>query len=293
MRKAASSYYGDTLMGLLAGRYADGGSVSGGILTGLLNLLRGGGALPFGLSQLAALGSGQEGVARSNTNAADVVAYAKEVLARAGNSIAAQGVFGLVFKDIESRIRFVEGHPTSAQAVAELLKSAASMGANLPMIDFYGKTSAPTRIDHEPFSFADFVAEWAGRGGGSIAVPRRFAAGGGVDSVPAYLTPGEYVLKPSAVSNVLKLFGGGFLDAMNSMRVPKGFLDGISNIAPPRPLAFANGGSVPGGPLTSGSSAGSGPVRDIHLHFSSTKMDADEVRRTVIPEIRKVMEEER
>lgn len=73
---------------------------------------------------------------------------------------------------------------------------------------------------------------------------RRFAAGGTVpghgdrDTVPAMLTPGEYVIRRQAVRRV----GVRLLDAINGLRVPPPVIDGR--------LAFAAGGMVPSAPAS-------------------------------------------
>jgi lambda family phage tail tape measure protein len=67
----------------------------------------------------------------------------------------------------------------------------------------------------------------------------KFASGGSVpgsgtsDTVPAMLTPGEYVIRREAV----RRFGIGLLDAINGLRLPPGIARGR--------LAFASGGLVP------------------------------------------------
>lgn len=76
-----------------------------------------------------------------------------------------------------------------------------------------------------------------------------FLAGGGRvgDTIPAMLTPGEYVFRPEAVQAITRMFGGGMLPAMNAMRVPSSALSGMLNpYTPPRvPVArFAEGGPV-------------------------------------------------
>lgn len=69
---------------------------------------------------------------------------------------------------------------------------------------------------------------------------RPFAAGGASsDTVPAMLTPGEFVVRKSAVDH----FGPDFLDAINQMRVSPGALR--SMLSPRAPIArFATGGPV-------------------------------------------------
>lgn len=90
---------------------------------------------------------------------------------------------------------------------------------------------------------------------------RAFATGGdvaGTDTVPAMLTPGEWVVKKSAVGK----YGLGFLDALNNMRIPKAALSGIG--APPV-ARFATGGLVGG----STSPAASGDAdRTVTIRFA-------------------------
>ncbi len=60
-------------------------------------------------------------------------------------------------------------------------------------------------------------------------------------------------------------------------------------MTPPQPRRFATGGYVdgPGAPALSNTKGA--PVRGITLIFQPQKMDAEEVRRTVIPELNKVL----
>ena len=80
----------------------------------------------------------------------------------------------------------------------------------------------------------------SGFGGGAQGggAPQNFAAGGSVDSVPAMLTPGEFVMNTKAVQNN----GIGFMKALNSGKVrgyKRGGFVGASY--------FQEGGSVDGG----------------------------------------------
>ena len=83
-----------------------------------------------------------------------------------------------------------------------------------------------------------------------------FAHGGGVhgfgrakdprDTVPAWLRPGEFVVRPEVVSKV----GLGFMEALNSGLNPLTSLSGLSGIASATkarsaPLSMATGGPVP------------------------------------------------
>lgn len=125
-------------------------------------------------------------------------------------------------------------------------------------------------------------------------LPKKLAAGGGVgtDTVPAMLTPGEYVIRPNAVQRIAQLFGGGFLPALNAMKVPRSILDGMMNFAPPpRPLAFAGGGMVPGGPLSSSSARASGALGGITININGAGVDLtnpESVRRAFLPVLRDI-----
>jgi tape measure domain-containing protein len=72
------------------------------------------------------------------------------------------------------------------------------------------------------------------------ATPRLYAEGGASsDSVPAMLTPGEYVINRETVNR----FGAGFFEAINRMKLPSGIL------STPVP-GFAAGGLVPPTPIS-------------------------------------------
>ena len=118
-----------------------------------------------------------------------------------------------------------------------------------------------------------------------------FAKGGtvGRDTIPAFLTPGEYVFNPRAVA----MYGGGLMHALNNMQVPRVFLDNVLNFRPPRPnlprvAHFAEGGPV-GSVSRSGAAGGAAGGNTYHLHFGDVKGDpAEFVRRVVIPELDKI-----
>ncbi len=113
-------------------------------------------------------------------------------------------------------------------------------------------------------------------------VNRKFGSGGGTgDTVPALLTPGEWVINKFAVSR----FGSGLMQAINSMRVSPASLAGMLG-APRAPQRFATGGPVlpGGGSFREGAFAGgNGPVTfNFPIDGSSLLSDAV-LERTVGP----------
>lgn len=125
------------------------------------------------------------------------------------------------------------------------------------------------------------------------ALMKRYAGGGLTDTVPAMLTPGEYVMKPKAVAK----YGPGFMHALNNMQVPRGFLDNVIHFPAPRPsraaavARFAEGGSVgsqSGAEPRSAPFAGGGGTA-LTVQIFAQSVDEATVRRDVIPLIEKVM----
>jgi hypothetical protein len=127
-------------------------------------------------------------------------------------------------------------------------------------------------------------------------IGRRFAGGGNVDTIPAMLTPGEYVVKPSAAQSLARMFGGGFLPALNEGAIPKINLERMLNLGPetprtPRIARFADGGYVgnaPGGSRAVGGSAGAGGGDHIEVHLHGIRDDEDYVRTRLIPTLDKI-----
>lgn len=123
---------------------------------------------------------------------------------------------------------------------------------------------------------------------GLSALLRRYAEGGAVDTVPAILTPGEFVFNPQAVAHITRAFGGGFLPALNAMRLDA---DILGAIAPRRPVAhFAEGGPV-GVATMSATRSGYEPAPTsgrtvagaITLNVYVQRLDEAEIGRTIIP----------
>jgi TP901 family phage tail tape measure protein len=123
---------------------------------------------------------------------------------------------------------------------------------------------------------------------GLTALLGRYASGGMTDTVPAMLTPGEWVIAPPAVAK----YGGDFMHALNNLQVPRGFLDNVLNFAPPRPQTAAIARFAEGGPVGTAKRGGSvvgGSTGNLTVNIYTQKLDREEVRRSVIPEIDKIM----
>lgn len=115
--------------------------------------------------------------------------------------------------------------------------------------------------------------------------------GRGTDTVPAMLTPGEWVIRKQAVDH----FGSGLLHAINGMRIPRETLARLVQgpAAPAAPRYFADGGAVTAG-ATSVSSSGAGGDGSRSVVFNVTiqspgKITPEDVRRYIIPPLRDEM----
>jgi hypothetical protein len=123
------------------------------------------------------------------------------------------------------------------------------------------------------------------------ALPARFNAGGSADTIPAILTPGEFVFNPRAVQHVSSLYGGGFLPALNDMRMPQ--IDVEAMMAPPpRVRHFADGGYVGNAPASAAHPARAGNTFAINI-VSGTREDRAWVTRTVVPVLEDLIKKSR
>lgn len=189
MRKAASQKYGDGMLSMMARGYAGGGGV-----------------VPYSDAELAYL-------------------YAKSILQYIGKFPFFQGIIPQ-FTALMDAVRKAPGNKTT---VDNLVKNTGDIAKAYPLYRLMGLTSTGAGGPSEKAlqTFEEFLAQLNGTKGPAF----RFAGGGsvGTDTVPAMLTPGEWVLPPAAV----KLYGGGMLSAMNNLQ-----------LAPPPVARFANGGPV-------------------------------------------------
>ena len=293
VRKSASQKYGDGIMGRLAQAFALGGGVgpSGGGVHSIGSI----GAIAsrmLGGDNLSgmALGFGDQDLHKVKVAAEQLFA---SLISEMG--LLPHSTFGMDYSEYLGQVLELIERTTSAMDAHALFDPIDKAADSIRV------ATAQARLFHVPLTFGtnavfgeDFmltreeIAALQKKLGRKLK-PR--AMGGPIgDTVPALLTPGEYVMNPRAVANVSRLFGGGFLHALNSMRIPKGFFDGMLNIAPPpRPLAFAAGGPVPGAQAF----AAGGSVRrgggGVTVNIYAQRVDEAEVKRSIIPAIDKLM----
>lgn len=292
VRKAASAYYGDGIMGLLARGlglrrgFAAGGPVSpllGGPAAGspllgnaprgsMLANLGGGGPLweiiGHAFKVFQPLIDGAKTLPRSS-NGQNLADYLVAVLDLIRNATDVQAA-GTLLDGVES----IAGNLMAAIEQAHRMNVPIVMGALAPNEEGGEFKSASASKLYDGL----VEAMRAGRG---------FARGGpaGTDTVPAMLTPGEWVIRREAVQR----FGAGLFAAINSMKVPR---DALANLVPavpaPRPLYFAGGGQVPGGvPASSRTTTTAGGTYTVNINASAEDLFSTEnVRRYLIPVLR-------
>jgi hypothetical protein len=203
-------------------------------------------------------------VSGTNAQASAILQYAKYILTYLRHPIFEQSrrVIG------DSIILAEKGGISNKGLMDNLLKSVEFAAQNFHLQDFYGKTTSAggSFLTKDLPGFEEWMA--------SRPQPRKFAAGGnvGTDTVPAMLTPGEWVI-PAPVAHRL---GGGFLHALNNMKIP----------APSIPR-FATGGPV-GSVPDRGSAAGIGGLT-INIHGAPADFaNESAIRRMLVPALRNI-----
>ena len=112
----------------------------------------------------------------------------------------------------------------------------------------------------------------------SLAFNRGGSSPGSTDTVPAMLTPGEWVINRPAAAK----YGSGLLHAINSMQVPRAALQNM--LAPPQVRRFAMGGPVSFSAPERGMAAAGGNSVTVNVNASAADLlSADNVRRWIIP----------
>lgn len=271
IRKAASNYYGDSLLGRLARGYATGGPV----LSPEIIERR---ALKIHAEQeFFRILSRAAGLKRSNwgQNVSDYVARVLELIR---NTQDIDEIKGLMSRVLGFYQKFYPGIEEAKKLGVPLVLGAMTSGGP-------DKKTKPGEFDGGGL-FSRRLGS-SGQTGGLF----HFSGGGGVDTVPAMLTPGEYVINPQAVAK----YGGGLMHALNNMQVPRAMLDNVLNFPAPRPRVarFAEGGAVgslPGSRSASGPNSGGG---NLTVQIYAQSVDEATVRRDVIPLLNKVMQKGR
>lgn len=270
IRKAASRYYGDDLLAAINGfrRFALGGPASAlPSLGGRIEEIVASNPL------LAALGSGAgrevEGVDYQELiRQLITIQEAARALPRSTNGLNVDDWVALLRARLpfmtDEKVRFI------AQEIDQHFQS---------FLD--GVVSAANfRV---PFVVSqDLMAYLFSRGGGGPGLGR------GTDTVPAMLTPGEWVINRRAVDR----YGAGLMHAINSMRVSRESLAGMLRgpRAPQSPRYYADGGPVASaGASTSSETATSGGGRQVTININAAAgaiLTPENVRRLIVPVLR-------
>lgn len=265
MRKSATQAYGDGMLASLAQMFAFGGPVrrltredfkkahqlrvqAEQDFSAILDRATG---LPHTAGRGASIGAFGQDVR-------DYVARALEIVRSSQNP-----------DDIQALIDRIEGYYNSFYPAIEDAKK-----HNVPLVmGAFSGTPESSRDDSQLFKQASQ----------KLVSKRAFAQGGSVDSVPAWVTPGEFIFRPEAVRAISRMFGGGMLPAMNALRVSPDLLTMRGPSMTPQ--MFAQGGYVAGSGVASALPGASGATfaGDIHLHFGDVADIDTFVRRKLAP----------
>lgn len=273
VRKAASRYYGDSLLGSLnrVQHFAVGGLASplaGGAASSLPMLGRKLSDIVLGGS-LGGLGGGRK------VDGVDIMKLQRELTAiqEAGRSL-----------------------PHSSTGL-DVGKWAAALLERIPFLTDAKLKVLADFVDDEVEGILAGITQARAFGVPSVVGEKllgwlflnRGGQARGTDTVPAMLTPGEWVIRKPAVDH----FGAGLLHAINGMRIPKEALARmVRGPAAPQPTRYyADGGpvAVNGG---TGNASRSDPFNSQPVTvniYTTGQLTPEEVRRTVIPTIRNEM----
>lgn len=235
VRKAASKYYGDDFMSKVVRGYADGGTV-------------GGASIP------------------------DVLGYARYIL----QYIRLHPFFAGVRDVIGQEVRTLEqrDHLNDTGLAAKLLQDVRSVALNFSIKDFFGRTVSGDAVPRAGASnLPDFDAYLARR-----PKVKTFAEGGraaGTDTVPAMLTPGEFIISAPRA----RALGADFLHDLNNMQ-----------LGPMRIPRFATGGLVPGADIPARGAVSSVPgTVNVTINAAGGNLEDPRVIRKITDGIREQM----
>jgi hypothetical protein len=260
VRKSASRLYGDSIMAALA-RFAIGG-IAQAILSPQSAILQ----------RLFGSGEGSSDITAASGPYVDTLAQLQDLkektLGVPRTSPPFLGLGDWAGQILQAFQLFSEPH---RQKIKDLLDE--SYAGWLLGIEQARQFHVPITIDPTLMTLAQVYA----KGGGS-----------GADSVPALLTPGEWVIPKPAVQRL----GSRFLEAINSMHVAPSLFGNFAAF-PPMPR-FAMGGAVPGANIPSLPSgraqARTGAlIGELHIHGAPSDFrDQSSVRRLLLPTLREI-----
>jgi hypothetical protein len=296
VKKKASQHYGDAIMSRLVRGFASGGPVSSVLTPGAIASVILGGRLPPGFT--GNLGGDPElrAVISEASRVMDPLITSAKTLPRSttgqnlGDYLAAALQLIRNQRDAATARALLDPIEQAAADIKAILDNAheldipAVLGLFAP-----GERGGAFATSRSSALFNLLSSRLiAGRTDGV-----HFASGGpsGSDTVPAMVTPGEFIVSEPAVRAVSRRFGSGFLGALNSMRIPKVDLDALF-APPPRPAYFASGGYVGGAPSAGATPSAAGGSRDIHVTINANAGDIlskENVRRFIAPVLEDLM----
>jgi hypothetical protein len=259
VRKSASRLYGDAIMGALA-RFAIGG-IAQAILSPQSSILQ----------RLFGSGEGLGDISAASGPYAETLAQLQDLkektlgIPRTTPPFVGLGDWaGAILQAFQL---FSEPH---RQTIKDLLDS--SYKGWLDGIEQARRYHVPITMDGTLMSLMQVYAKGGGAGG---------------DTVPALLTPGEWVIPKPAVQRL----GSRFLEALNNARIAPSFFANFAAF-PPTPR-FAMGGAVPGANIPSLPSGRvqtrNGPlIGELHIHGEPSDWDASTIRRKFLPTFREM-----
>lgn len=265
VRKQASRHYGDELMSRIVKGFVAGGNVlRGGDIAKLLLGQRGSGS--FGG---ASLGSGNAGLGEY----ADLLSKLQRLI-EADRLLPDAGPGAMSIGEWAGRVinRWPFFDDRRKKQIIGVMENFEGWLATIENARAFG---VPAVVENS-------IAALAFRRGGA-------AGPAGPDTVPALLTPGEWVVKPTAVQK----YGEGFLAALNAMRIPRASLEHLINPPAPRIHRFADGGMV-GSPRIfqapeRGRGSGSGTTINNTFRIDGDSVLTEEnIRRKIIPVLEKI-----
>lgn len=301
VRKAASSYYGDEAMRMIAGaqhfriggivqRILGGSSIADRILAGGLPTLPGGGTSDIGGN----LGTPPDPALRAAIIQADTTLLPLAQKAALLPQAIGEQNMGEYLSNV---VRLIEQAPDATSAHALLDPLIAALDAISSMIEYARQNHLPIVsgvLGAAPGAGQDQFGNKIGAAlGGVMPSPR------GTDTVPAMLTPGEFVINKGSVDRV----GTPFLHAVNSMNIDRDTLANMLAFRAPQSRApslvrhFADGGLVGG---SGGGTATIDPVKGVGGGTSNTTIniainattdkDWDDItKRKIVPAINRII----